>query len=285
VLRTYPPWLWPNLLSLDAPLVAVVWQGLIAHAFDVPLAWPARATLALAVWAVYIADRLLDAAHDLSSRPAPRHRFHREHRKAMTVCLAVALASAVALSVLQVRPALFRAGLLTGSIVLLYLAVVHDRDRLSGWLRLSWVSKEAVVAFLFTVGTILAPWLRGNSKGALLLAGAALFPVCWGNTSLIESFEWRRLRYSAGARPHASTVGIAERYAIYSLLVMCWLALIFLVWPVRELRTVLVAALLATFGLFLLDWYERRVSPAAFPVLADTALLSPIFFWAASWLQ
>ena len=59
-MRPTPLWLWPNLLSLDAPLVALVWQDFAAHSFGHPLRLPARIVLALTVWAIYVVDRLLD---------------------------------------------------------------------------------------------------------------------------------------------------------------------------------------------------------------------------------
>jgi hypothetical protein len=274
--RTYPLWLWPNLLSLDAPAVAVLWQGFIADSFHVPIAWPARATLALAVWAVYIADRLLDTAHEANPTPTARHCFHREHRKLMTLLLTVAVLCAAGLSVLQVRPALLRAGLLTGTLVLLYLAIVHRPEPL---FRVRWISKEAAVALLFTSGAMLAPFLRSESKTILLLAGGALFLICWANVSLIEAFEWRRLRQAQGTPPNRSSLAIADRYGQFALVIGCYAAAIFIFQPRPDLRAILLATLFATFSLLLLRRMQARLSPAAFRVLADTALLTPICVW------
>ena len=53
-----PLWLWPNLLSLDAPLVAVLWQGFLAYRFSLPLRPAGRLVLGLTVWAIYFLDRL-----------------------------------------------------------------------------------------------------------------------------------------------------------------------------------------------------------------------------------
>src|SRR3954451_15813809 len=79
-------WLWPNLLGLDAPLVAVVWQALFARTVHVTLFPAARLALALAVWAVYLADRLLDCASSeasgATSGEAGRHVFCRYHARA-----------------------------------------------------------------------------------------------------------------------------------------------------------------------------------------------------------
>ncbi len=54
-------WLWPNLLSLDAPIVAVLWQILFARCFQVPVDALAALLLLLTVWLIYAADRTLDA--------------------------------------------------------------------------------------------------------------------------------------------------------------------------------------------------------------------------------
>ena len=57
-----PWWLWPNLLSLDAPLVALAWFWMFAKAWGVvslPVSLPI--TMALAVWAIYAVDRVVDS--------------------------------------------------------------------------------------------------------------------------------------------------------------------------------------------------------------------------------
>ena len=44
-----PWWLWPNLLSLDAPLVAVLWQGIFAASAGVSIPFAAHVLLGIAV--------------------------------------------------------------------------------------------------------------------------------------------------------------------------------------------------------------------------------------------
>ena len=195
----------------------------------------------------------------------------------MTVLLAVALVCAVALAVLEVRPALVRAGLFTGAVVLLYLAGVHHWRARS--MRLPWISKEAAVAALFTGGTLLAPWLRSEFEAPLLLAGTALFAVCWANVSLIETFEWRRLRRAEGHPPNRSTLAIADRYGRFAVAIGCYATGALLIQPRPGLALVLIAALIGALGLFLLTRMQARLSPSAFRVLADTALLSPLCVW------
>ena len=54
-------WLWPNLLSLDAPIVALLWQILFARCFHARVETLPSVLLVLAVWLIYAADRTLDS--------------------------------------------------------------------------------------------------------------------------------------------------------------------------------------------------------------------------------
>ena len=54
-------WAWLHLLSLDAPLVAVLWQLLFTKALRVHLPPVVTLVTALAIWLIYVADRILDS--------------------------------------------------------------------------------------------------------------------------------------------------------------------------------------------------------------------------------
>jgi hypothetical protein len=47
-----PWWLWPNVLSLDAPLVAVLWQAALAKVHHVAIMPGLHVALFLAVWLI-----------------------------------------------------------------------------------------------------------------------------------------------------------------------------------------------------------------------------------------
>lgn len=92
--RSTPWWLVPNLLALDAPVVAVVWLHAFARAFGTTVPWPVTAGLFVAVWSIYLADRLIDARclREIGCATS-RHRFAASYRKEMTALLLLALAS------------------------------------------------------------------------------------------------------------------------------------------------------------------------------------------------
>lgn len=76
-----PWWLWPNLASVDAPLVAVLWQWSLASVHGIRLPLGVYGVLWMVVWLIYVLDRTLDG---LAERGAgvitARHAFYRRHR-------------------------------------------------------------------------------------------------------------------------------------------------------------------------------------------------------------
>jgi hypothetical protein len=115
-----PLWLLPNLLSLDAPLVAIAWLYVFARTWRLGYhPWEAYASLGLAVWIIYVSDRLLDASllNSGNERMEARHRFHWQHRKIFRVGLAIAVALAVGLVVMRMPVAIYKHLLLGGVMV------------------------------------------------------------------------------------------------------------------------------------------------------------------------
>ena len=241
-------WLWPNLLSLDAPLVAVLWQILFARCFQVPVDALAAILLLLTVWLIYVADRTLDAwKGDCHS---PRHEFYRNHwRTLLPVWLAV-LALTGWLAAVHLSPSLFLRGVVLLAAVGVYFAVVHGRI-LRG-------PKEAAVGVLFALGASLEAWSKVKTPAdvatILLFSG-----LCWINCIAIQRWEGERLDWSPSAA--ALVLGCAAGVLLYAH------------------RPVLGGAELASaFAFLLLDRVRRKLSADAVRVLADVALLSPLLF-------
>lgn len=79
-----PWWLWPHVLSLEAPLVAVLWQRALAHAHGIRLTPMLDVGLALACWVIYVLDRTLDTFSVQSSGELDtRHLFYHRHRRVL----------------------------------------------------------------------------------------------------------------------------------------------------------------------------------------------------------
>jgi hypothetical protein len=143
---------------------------------------------------------------------------------------------------------IFERGLVLMAAVALYFAAVHLAPAA---LRRAW-PKEAAVAILFALGASVAAWSQVRSAadiGAIILFSC----LCWINCVAIEQWE------------HKSTVE----------------------WPVAAVALVLMiehrpvlsgAEAASAIGFVLLDRGRHRLSNDALRVLADVALMSPLFF-------
>ena len=254
------PWLWPNLLSLDAPVVALLWQVLFVRCLHARLETLPAVLLALAVWLIYAADRMLDAWRGRDRQP--RHEFYRRHWRAVLPVWCAVLAAGAWLAGTQLSAAMLAPGAALGSGAVAYLAAVHLAPGL--WNRAG--RKEAAVAVLFALGASLAAWpeveTASDILSILLFAG-----LCWMNCAAIEDWEH-------GRELRTSIVAAAALVALAAALLL------------REHRPILGAAeTAAALGLMLLDRIRPRVSPEALRVLADVALLSPIVFLPAAGMR
>ncbi|MGA0846782.1 MAG: hypothetical protein ACO3RV_09590, partial [Luteolibacter sp.] len=106
-----PWWIYPNLLGLDAPLVAMAWLYVFSKTWRLGYhPWEAYAALGLAVWIIYAADRLLDVSLLGLSSPGleMRHRFHDRHRQWFKLALLVAIPVLLFLATTRLPVALYR---------------------------------------------------------------------------------------------------------------------------------------------------------------------------------
>jgi hypothetical protein len=284
-LAAAPWWLWWNILSLDAPMVAVAWAMVFAKRAGVEVAGAEIAVLGLVVWLIYTVDRLLDgrtsAGADAStgafgSPLRQRHFFHRFHARAMAWVAAGVAIFAAGIVFTQIGEQTLKPAVLVGLIVVLYMAWVHlGRGRI-----LARLPKEVAVGGIFAAGVALPAWSRLGARRWEFFVLAALFAaVCALNCVAIE--EWERGRGGrernlsgavAGRRESAAGFG-SGRFA--AALVVCAA----LVAPVVRLRgefsaigaAIAVSALLILF----LDLMRERISADGLRVLVDVALLAP----------
>ncbi len=184
--------LW-HLTSLDAPTVAVVWLLAFAWAANILLPLWLPCTLALATWAVYIGDRLLDArpAHSAASPLAcnlrPRHYFHWRFRRFFIPAAAISGITAILLARHFMLPDARTRNTLLACAALAYFTSVHHPSRLISRFT---IPKELLVAVLFTLTCIAPTWFRMASGQLWLLAPALAFiALAWLNCHAIEVWE------------------------------------------------------------------------------------------------
>ena len=206
-------WAWLHLLSLDAPLVGVVWQLLFTKALRVHLPPVVNLVTALVIWPIYVADRILDSYRtEEGAGEALRHRFYRAHRMAFLPAFFTVLLVTGWMAYADLGFKTWRDGLLLAAIVGGYFAIVH----LLGGSAQKWFPKEIAVAILFGIGTFMPVGVRVQQFHLRFLLPFVLFLlVLWMNTLIIEYSEWVTLRRRDTDRPHESTILVGRHLAAF----------------------------------------------------------------------
>jgi hypothetical protein len=286
--------LW-HLASLDAVTVAVVWSAGFAWAAGVRAPARALAMQALAVWAVYVGDRLLDArratrgaaqrasgalgARD-PERLRERHFFHWRHRRVLGPAAAVALCAAAGL-ILVTMPAMarVRSAALAGA-ALVYFARVHfggwDEDGTragAGRLRRI-LTKEMLVGVLFAVGCALPTMgrMQSSTRGAIFCVVGFFALLAWLNCRSIEKWE--------GEKWEGATESGATRWRAGWILAGAGLAMAAVLAAHERAAALLLAGALSAVLLAWLDGRGSRMRPVTLRAAADLVLLTPLLVMA-----
>jgi len=191
--------------SLDAPTVAVVWSLAFAWAAQIALPVWIPILLALATWAVYVVDRLLDARRGFRAprvhRLRERHRFHWRYRRVLLPSALAAACGAGSLIIGVMPRAAMERNFVLASVTLAYFTSVHT-PRESGRRAFSfrWPFEqlffpvELFIACVFTTGCLLPVFCRlpaafGPSFAGLCGTGAFYVMVAWLNSYSIRCWE------------------------------------------------------------------------------------------------
>ena len=267
-----PWWLWPHLLGLDAPVVALIWQdwwGRFAYASPQP---GERLVLGLGVWLIYLADRLADVSR---GRPedagTTRHAFVAARRRSLFVLGIAVAACLVALAPRVLPRGEFWRGLGLLGAVGAYFWLVH-RGAPSRWTRA--LPKEAVVGAMFALGTgFFTVGQPSAGLGPLLVAGVLFGGVCFLNCALITAWE----RSLIDRRDPASLLNAFPRLVNAGLAPACGLTVVLALAAALIGNTVLpLPVALAAAALTALDRWRRPLSADALRCLADAVLLTPL---------
>jgi hypothetical protein len=255
-------WLWPNLFSLDAPLIASLWQNQFAQDAGVRLSLASRLVLPATVWLIYLLDRLLDTADGVPLLSTARHEFCRANRPLCCVLAAIA-ATTSALSVLYLSPHTFRNGLAVLAAVASYLLAVHG----AGSNVRRWLPKEVAVGLIFSIGSVLAPLSWSPNPSRLILPAVVFGVLCWTNSSAIEVWEGGTVdAFSDWIVRHLDTVSIA-------VCVLC--AFLAVCFPVEHAWA---ALLFSSLGFCVVARSRRVMDANLLRVMIDLPLVAPLFF-------
>ena len=275
-----PLWLLPNLLSLDAPLVAVSWLYVFISTWRLYHPWEAYVSLGLAVWGIYVADRLLDASiqGEAGATLQERHRFHVRHRRAFQVGLVLALVAAVLLVVTRMPMTIFK-HLLVGAVFIagffgLSMVSVQERQDVPH-------TKNILAGIAFAFGVSMTAHLYRFEFGIWDLIVSREF-VCFAvlcilNISAIDLWEHAE-------RSNDREIKASDELALTLPLVL--LGAVSLAYAMVEdelaTRPFFYSVVTGAGLLYILNRNRAKYSMDALRVLADLALLVPVLVFLAA---
>lgn len=262
-----------HLFSLDAPSVALAWMWLVARSAGVELPWTEFAAMFLAVWMLYVADRLLDA-RPLGDRRVTelerRHHFHHKYR--LGFCWGIGFACAGLAALLPEMPRVeLERYMLLGILLVGWFGLIHTVTKP--------LPKEFMVGIFFAAAVFIAGTVRATGMGeALLFPAVMLGVVCCLNCVFIYAWE-----SGAGflARAHHGTKLAARIVVLVALGVagVCGLGSL-LPGPGRQILLACAESALLLLGLHFL---RERIEKTSLRAFADFALLTPLLAWL--WLR
>lgn len=273
-----PWWLYPNLLSLDAPLVAIAWLHVFGEAWQLGYhPWHAYLCLGLVVWSIYIFDRLLDVSM-MSSTPEklePRHRFHARHRKLLIALMSAAMLGSVFVLVTEMPFSIFRY-LLMGAILVagffgLSMLASENREDVG-------LSKNLVAGVAFAYGTSMTAFVYRAELGVINLLLSREF-ICFGvlcmiNISAIDFWEHAK-------RSEDEEIKARDELTVMLPLVSLALAAILFALQRSHMRPFYYAILTGVALMYLLNRRRCDFSMDSLRVLADVVLLAPVLVFHA----
>jgi hypothetical protein len=276
--HTGPLALW-HLLSLDAPTIAALWTWFIAFANHVRLALSSTLAMALAVWMLYAADRLMDARL-LNIDPThyqgleARHYFHHRHRSAfLTGILFASIALALLLPHLEAEA--LHLYVVLGGLVSGYFILIHATRSAAAQRNVAHrLPKEIAVGLFFAAATFIPTVARRPDLRLTLLPSAILFAaLCSLNCLFI--YAWEHDGSPTGTPSHAITRLALRNLPSLTVLLTLSSAAITLFdqrapWPIPYATALSAAVLL------LLHNHRLAITPITLRASADLALATPL---------
>ncbi len=167
-----------NLLSLDVAFGAVVGSLFFSKIYDLAPSYSSLISLGLTVWIIYTADRLLDVQDLKNGAASERHRFHQRDKKKLKYWLVlVIIIDAVLIFFMPIS--VIKNGIILSLVMVIYIVL---RKRLH-------ISKELVVAALYTAGVVLPAWPENQMRPVQYLPILLFFLTALINLIIFSWYE------------------------------------------------------------------------------------------------
>ena len=273
--KTRPFWLWPNLISLDAPIVAVVWAWIFAETWRVQ--WINSKifyVLPGVVWIIYVLDRMLDNQSSKGTLESSRHQFHGENWNWLKLAVFAVGGFCVAMAILLPKGIIWHViPILFCVCIYFFLAILYGGMSSGGSF-----FKNAVAGYTFSYGVAMGVHFFRPSVDAMNLMWSremisfAILCVC--NITAIDLWEASRSSEEKEAKGY---------YELLLTIPLLGLVFVSLYWAVRGdeyARPFYFAIMIASGLLQLINRYRSTLTLDAQRALADAALIAPApVFW------
>tara|TARA_B100001057_G_scaffold276605_1_gene276887 strand:- start:996 stop:1784 length:789 start_codon:yes stop_codon:yes gene_type:complete len=250
---------WLTCLSLDAPLVAIVWQNAVSTNYGFQIDWYHRVLVFLSVWLGYSADRWFDAwRHE--ENVSQRHRFFSNYRWPLLFIWAAVLVGAFALALytLNATELAFGITLSLSSIAITFIVQFFNLRRYRS------LTKSLLTATLVTASVLLFALPDGtNERTSTLFLLLAIFTL---NCSFIHSWD-RPIDSLQEKRFFDSTRNGSLKISF----VLASIAMV-----VSYDNPLFIYTLTSTFLLTAIHFFENRIHLETRRTLADLCLLTPL---------
>ncbi len=259
---------WLNLACLDAPIVAVSWQWLLARSFGIPATGAASGALFLTAWLIYLVDRFGDSLSLDRNVPASlRQCFCLRHRTAWMAGVALVMTMDLFVITTRLVSATMTLGAALGLVALLYLILNQLRPSL--WQTLP--MKEIVIGFLFAAGAVVP--LRPGLTSAILPAWLLFAGLCSLNCVCIATWE-RELDVAQQRVSIATVFPKIEGWILPSLAFFSLTSLVCAEFV--DGKVVLLCVALSAILLAVIHVARDRIEPNLRTALADLVLFTPL---------
>jgi len=264
-------WAWLTILSLDAPIVAVLWQLLIANSFGFIVKPLHSILLFVTVWLIYVVDRCFDSIV-ITKAFTTRHGFYKRYLATFIILISIVASFALVAAVRWLEPTIFLHGIILSGIVLLYLANLHLPKK-----PILLIPKELQIGLVFATGSTLTFWSQlhslGNVESILFILVTICFAMlCFLNCSFISLWEKSvDILHKQPSMARASNIQTLTFQLKSAVLILIAISILL---PIGfELR---VAFILSSLGLWLLQYTQAKTSVDLRRVLADVVLMTPL---------
>ena len=176
-----------NILSLDAPLVVIFWQEIIADALYVDLILQHRFVLFFSVWLSYSGDRFLECYGCISGpKLSSRHLFFYQNK-----LIFITFWLGILILTIYLAINFFPTSHLFLSIPIFFLVFLNQLLNLRNLKKTkNIISKEFRTAFILSVGCVMYPLFSSNYGTVVYsLVPICLFGIFFGNCKLVKLLE------------------------------------------------------------------------------------------------